>query len=184
MKKRLYAFVAVISLFSAATVITTTMAKGRVEQPQPVYHMQESKTPATNLPEVKKPVIEETKQDRGEIFTVTAYDLSEQSCERPISHPHYGLTASGYSLKGHTLKSARTIAVDTDVIPLGAKVKIRFLDIKYSHLDGIYTARDTGGAIRGNKIDLFFGDFESDEPSKEAIAFGVRKAEVVILSAD
>ena len=49
--------------------------------------------------------------DRG-LFTATAYDLSVQSCGKKESHPAYGVTANGTSLKGHTLESARAIAVE------------------------------------------------------------------------
>ncbi len=112
---------------------------------------------------------------------VTAYDLSEASCNKGMSHPDYGITASGVSLKGQTLESARAIAVDPRMIPLGAKVKLQFDDPQWQHLNGIYTAVDTGGAIQGNRIDLFFGDFQSSSPSDEAMDFGRRTAKLTVL---
>lgn len=125
----------------------------------------------------------EVSRGNARAFTVevTAYDLSEASCNKGISHPSYGITASGVSLKGQTLESARAIAVDPNVIPLGSKVRIKFDDPKWQHLDGVYTAVDTGGAIKGNHIDLFFGDFQSASPSREALNFGRRTAKVVVL---
>lgn len=98
-----------------------------------------------------------------------------------MSHPDYGITASGVSLKGQTLESARAIAVDPRMIPLGAKVKLQFDDPQWQHLNGIYTAVDTGGAIQGNRIDLFFGDFQSSSPSDEAMDFGRRTAKLTVL---
>ena len=89
---------------------------------------------------------------------VTAYDLSEASCNKGTSHPAYGLTATGKNLAGHTLQSARAIAVDPRVIPLGSKVRIKFKDKEMQQYNGVYTACDTGGAINGNRIDLFAGD--------------------------
>lgn len=89
---------------------------------------------------------------------VTAYDLSEASCNKGTSHPAYGLTATGKNLAGHTLESARAIAVDPRVIPLGSKVRIKFKDKEMQQYNGVYTACDTGGAINGNRIDLFAGD--------------------------
>ena len=42
-----------------------------------------------------------------------------------------------------------TIAVDTDIIPLGSTV----------YIDGVaYVAEDTGGAIKGNRIDIYVED--------------------------
>ena len=62
-------------------------------------------------------------------------------------------------------KVDRTIAVDPDVIPLGSTVII----------DGKgYIAEDTGGAIKGNIIDMFVGT----EAESEVI--GVRYAEVKV----
>lgn len=55
---------------------------------------------------------------------------------------YYGQTATGVKPK-----PGRTIAVDPRVIPLGSKVEI----------DGhMYRAEDTGGAIKGNRIDILF----------------------------
>ena len=112
---------------------------------------------------------------------VTAYDLSEASCNKGMSHPDYGITASGVSLKGQTLESARAIAVDPNIIPLGSKVRLQFDDPKWQHLNGVYTAVDTGGAIKGNHIDLFFGDFQSATPSREAMDFGRRTAKLAVI---
>ena len=97
---------------------------------------------------------------------VTAYTLSPGSCGKGVGHPAYGRTATGKNLAGHTLESARTIAVDPSVIPLGSS------NPKWQHLNGVYIAADTGGAIRGNRIDLFFG--ESD--NRGAMRFGRQKA--------
>ncbi|WP_312339177.1 3D domain-containing protein [Anaerospora hongkongensis] len=123
--------------------------------------------------------IEETK---GTIYTVTAYDLSVESCGKPVGHPLYGTTASGYSLAGHTWYSARSIAVDPRYIPLGAKVLINFFDDKFKKYDGIYTARDTGSAIKGHNIDFFMGDFRNAEASNVTWAFGKRQAKVIVLN--
>lgn len=114
---------------------------------------------------------------RGMDVVVTAYDLSEASCNKGPSHPAYGLTATGRSLAGHTLESARAIAVDPNVIPLGSKVRIKFKDADMEQYNGIYTACDTGGAIRGNRIDLFAGE----GAHSLAMSIGRREAVAVVL---
>ena len=58
-----------------------------------------------------------------------------------------GITTTGYNLKANP--NAKVIAVDPSVIPLGSKVWVEGY--------GYATAQDTGGAINGNKIDVFFG---------------------------
>ena len=72
---------------------------------------------------------------------------------------------SGITASGTVLEKGRTIAVDPDVIPLGSEVMI----------DGqVYIAEDTGGAIKGNKLDLFVGT-EAD-----SVQYGVQQHEVYI----
>lgn len=63
------------------------------------------------------------------------------------------------------------IAVDPNVIPLGSRVYIEFPDGK-----GMYAvAEDTGGAIKGNRIDV------AKWSVGEAQDFGMQKAKVYIL---
>lgn len=76
-----------------------------------------------------------------------------------------GVTATGFDLRANP--NAKIIAVDPRVIPLGTKV--------YVEGYGYAVASDTGGAIKGHKIDVFF-------PSKaEAFRWGVRKVKIKIL---
>lgn len=113
----------------------------------------------------------------GHEFIVTAYDLSVESCGKAPNHPGYGVTASGKNLAGHTLESARAIAVDPNVIPLWSQVHIAFDDENMKQYDGIYTAVDTGGAIKGNRIDLYVGEDEHEL----AYSIGVRSARVTYM---
>ena len=63
------------------------------------------------------------------------------------------------------------IAVDPRVIPLGSRVYIEFAD---GH--GVYaTAEDTGGAIKGNRIDIAVWTVP------EAYNFGMQKVKVYVL---
>ena len=118
--------------------------------------------------------------DRG-VFTATAYDLSVASCGKKQSHPAYGITASGYSLVGQDRESTMTVATDPKVIPLGTKVYLEFIDQEWQHWNGIYTSRDTGSAIKGSKIDIFYKDTGDNETSKEVFDFGKRKVRVTVL---
>lgn len=108
---------------------------------------------------------------------ITAYDLSVESCGKAPGTYGYGITATGVSLAGQTLESARAIAVDPNVIPLGSRVRIKFDNPNLKHLNGIYRAVDTGGGIKGNRIDLFMGEGSYDA----CIAFGRQTARVEIL---
>jgi 3D (Asp-Asp-Asp) domain-containing protein len=116
-------------------------------------------------------------------FTITAYDLSVQSCGKEIGSRGYGITRNGFDLRGHTWKTARVIAVDPKVIPLGSIVFIQFIDEDYFNYNGVYIAEDTGSAIKGNKIDLFIED-TGEQVSGKAMDFGVTKARIIILNKD
>ena len=89
-------------------------------------------------------------------FIATAYEPSELSCGRWAK---YGLTRTG-TRPGYL----RTAAVDPEVIPLGSLFFVSGL--------GWFLAEDTGGAIRGKRIDIFFNSI------KEAKAFGVKRVTV------
>jgi 3D (Asp-Asp-Asp) domain-containing protein len=118
--------------------------------------------------------------ENPQVFECTAYDLSYQSCQKDPDHPLFGITASGKSLKNHTRESAMAIAVDPKVIPMGSKVLIVFRDKTREKYSGIYKAVDTGGAIQGKRIDVFFGDFGANI-SSEAMRFGRVNADVYVL---
>ncbi len=116
-----------------------------------------------------------TKTSRGETFRykqvldvrATAYDASYESTGKRPGDPYYGITASG-------MKARRgVIAVDPRVIPLGTRLYVEAADGSWTY--GYCIAGDTGGAIKGNKIDLFF------DTATEVRRFGVRSAKVYIL---
>ncbi|WP_052131620.1 ubiquitin-like domain-containing protein [Planococcus sp. CAU13] len=76
-----------------------------------------------------------------------------------------GITATGINLKANP--HLKVIAVDPSVIPLGSKVWVE----GYGHA----IAGDTGGAIKGNKIDLFMPDRSA------ALAFGRKQVKIKVL---
>ncbi|WP_146548376.1 XkdQ/YqbQ family protein [Rummeliibacillus suwonensis] len=78
-----------------------------------------------------------------------------------------GITASGTKVK-----EGRTIAVDPSVIPLGSIVAVYVPSAK--QYSGIYLAEDTGGAIKGHKIDI------AHNP-KGVYDFGIKNIQVSIL---
>jgi len=123
------------------------------------------------------PEIKEVVQQRK--FTITAYDLSFQSTQKSRGSKDYGITSSGYSLKGHTLTSARVIATDPKIIPTGSKVRLTFLDAKYLKYNGIYISRDQGEGIKNYHVDLFIGDYVGS--NKNARDFGVTQCELEII---
>lgn len=141
----------------------------------------------SSIAAAKKPASRSAVQSRkatnaaGRVFKATAYDLSYDSCQKNVGHPYYGVTRSGYNLSGLTRQEAMTIAVDPRIIPLGSKVRLTFVDKAYSKYNGVYTARDTGGGVKGSHIDLFMGDFRQSSTHPSVDAFGVRKVKIEIV---
>jgi len=82
------------------------------------------------------------------------------------------MTATAYTHTGHKTytgiwPSVGIVAVDPKVIPLGTRL--------YVDGYGYATAMDIGGAIKGNRIDLFF------ETREEALRWGRRSVKVFVL---
>lgn len=108
------------------------------------------------------PVRQETKSEdkaEGNVInaTATAYTAKCVGCS--------GITATGVDLNANP--NAKVIAVDPSVIPLGSQV--------YVEGYGYAVAADTGGSIKGNKVDVHL-------PTKaEAINWGNRAVKVTII---
>lgn len=100
--------------------------------------------------------------------SASAYDLSYESCGKHPGDPNYGITASGMRAQ------YGVVAVDPRVIPLGTRLYIEAVDGSWTY--GYCVAGDTGGGIKGNKVDLFYNS------RAEAINFGRRQAKVYILN--
>lgn len=99
-------------------------------------------------------------------MTATGYDAS--SCGKTPGQRGYGITATG------RVAQYGVVAVDPRVIPLGTKLYIESADGRYVY--GTAIAADTGGAIKGNKIDLCFNT------NREALNFGRRAVKVYVLN--
>ncbi|MGN1308052.1 MAG: 3D domain-containing protein [Faecousia sp.] len=91
------------------------------------------------------------------------------------------VSATAYSCEGYTgytysgtVARVGAIAVDPNYIPLGTKMYIVSNDGQYIY--GYCTAEDTGGGIKGYKVDLYFDTID------ECWEFGVRTCTVYILS--
>ncbi len=95
-------------------------------------------------------------------FQATAYCACAKCCGVST-----GITASGRKAE------YGCVAVDPRVIPLGTKLYIECSDGSFIY--GHSVAADTGGAIKGNKVDLFFPSHQ------DALKFGRRAVNVYIL---
>jgi len=83
--------------------------------------------------------------------------------------------ATAYSLRGRTasgrMVSRGLIAADPTLLPLGSRVRL-----EHPGYSGEYLVADTGGAIRGRRIDIW------TPSSREAMRFGRRTVKLTVLS--
>ena len=100
----------------------------------------------------------------------TAYTASFKDTGKNPGHPEFGITRMGI------LAKKGVIAVDPRVIPLGTRV---YVEVAGSTPDyGFALAADTGGAIKGNLIDLYY------DTQQFVDRWGVKKVKVYILLND
>ncbi|WML44912.1 LysM peptidoglycan-binding domain-containing protein [Neobacillus sp. PS3-40] len=138
---------------SKATVSNRSVIKPTLptvkKKNQPVKRITKAKPKAAPAQKVSKKVIN---------VKATAYTASCKGCS--------GVTRTGVNLKANP--NAKVISVDPAVIPLGSKVFVEGY--------GYATAADTGGSIKGNRIDVFV-------PSKgKAMNWGSKQIKVTIIN--
>ncbi|HKY04466.1 MAG TPA: 3D domain-containing protein [Blastocatellia bacterium] len=96
--------------------------------------------------------------------------MSEQNQESELQDFH----ATAYCLKGRTASGQYTrrgvIAADPRVLPIGTVV-----EIKAGRYTGTYTVLDTGGRIKGRKVDVYVPTY------KEAKQFGRQRVKIKVL---
>lgn len=128
------------------------MAKAEEHSIRPVVTIEEPKTTPIEpkRTEIPAPVYED--------YIATAYCGCRKCNGKWTGYP----TASGTKMV-----QGRTIAVDPRDIPLGSKVSIEDM--------GEYVAEDTGSAIKGNRVDIYF------DSHKEALEFGRQRIKLRVL---
>ena len=124
---------------------------------------------------------EESKQSSGGTlgkFGAEAGDSSKmpnaEDSSSPVTQPT-NYVATAYSLRGKTasgrMVSRGLIAADPRVLPLGSRVRL-----DHAGYSGEYLVADTGGMIRGKRIDIW------TPSSGEAMRFGRRTVKLTVLS--
>lgn len=161
-----------------ASVVNVLEVK-MIEEPK----VEEPKTEVTEEPKVKAEVKVATTSIPQEVVEepkveVTAINVPEEPEIQQISLGTYKLTAycacsrccgktNGITASGAKAVQGVTVAADTRILPFGTKI----------YIDGYgeRTVQDTGGAIKGNRIDVFF------DSHQEALQFGVQYKEIFMM---
>lgn len=128
-----------------------------LELVEPIEVVVEVKAKEVELPKVSRGATEPRYQN----YEATAYCGCRKCNGKWTDYP----TASGTQMK-----AGRTIAVDPDYIPLGSRVFIEGM--------GEYIAEDTGSAIKGKIIDIYFDSHE------EAWDFGRQQIKLKVIGGE
>ena len=128
--------------------------------PAPEPESEPETTPAPASEPASAPTEPTNSEPAGKEITVeaTAYTAGCEGC--------IGITKTGVDLNANP--DAKVIAVDPSIIPLGSKV--------YVEGYGYATAEDTGGAIKGNRIDVFVPE------QNDALQWGRKDVKVTIIN--
>ncbi|MBR0583240.1 LysM peptidoglycan-binding domain-containing protein [Bacillus altitudinis MN12] len=147
------------STLSVAGQSSAPVSSEPVQKQAPVQKEQTTKKAAPKKETAKAESSSASQSVQKEMtVTATAYTANDGGIS--------GITATGVNLNKNP--NAKVIAVDPNVIPLGSKV--------YVEGYGEAIAADTGGAIKGNKIDVHV-------PSKsQAKNWGVKSVKVKVLN--
>ncbi|WP_282062043.1 LysM peptidoglycan-binding and 3D domain-containing protein [Bacillus pumilus] len=147
------------STLSVAGQSSAPVSSEPVQKQGPVQKEQTTKKAAPKKETAKAESSSASQSVQKEMtVTATAYTANDGGIS--------GITATGVNLNKNP--NAKVIAVDPNVIPLGSKV--------YVEGYGEAIAADTGGAIKGNKIDVHV-------PSKsQAKNWGVKSVKVKVLN--
>lgn len=151
-----------------ATPHTITLTEAETAPVPTLRHPLEEITPATEPAHSPTEPPAEVWKSLG-TYELTAYCSCEICCgefarNRPLDERGNPIV---YTSIGAVAKAGTTIAVDPRVIPYGSEIQIG------GHT---YIAEDTGGAIKGNRIDVYF------DSHQEALVFGRQQAEIFIKS--
>jgi 3D (Asp-Asp-Asp) domain-containing protein len=102
-------------------------------------------------------------------------NLKPEAFTTEASSPAVSYTATAYSLRGRTANGGfvrrGVIAADRRVLPIGTRVRL-----EAGTYSGEYVVADTGGAVRGRRIDIWVPS------TPEAMRFGRRPVKLTVLT--
>ena len=132
--------------------------------------------PQATVEEYVQPVVEEYVQPQPQPQVTTGYSIGSFAITYYSAYDgtQIGITAGGTNMAGgniYTNDGYRIIATDTSVIPLGTIVRVTTSNGE----SFLAKADDTGGAVKGNRIDIAVSS------ASEAFALGRGTATIEIL---
>ena len=165
------------SIISGSAIVCTALlssslilsARSSSAEPLAFPGQQQGAKQQTELVPETSSVVPETAQ-KGSLGDVVAANVESSFVAPPAPY-----VATAYSLRGRTASGRYVtkglIAADPRVLPLGSRVRL-----DAGNYSGEYLVADTGGAVRGRRIDIW------TPTSREAMRFGRRVIKLTVLS--
>jgi 3D (Asp-Asp-Asp) domain-containing protein len=137
-----------LALFVTVQSITGINFKSFIKQMLLIEAHAASSQPVSKTPPPLEEAFDWSKYPKTTV-TATGYTAGYESTGKNESHPEYGITYSGVKVKRDLYS---TVAADLTVFPIGT--------ILFIPGYGFGIVADKGGAIKGNKVDLYYETVE------------------------
>lgn len=162
----------VVSVLLAFSVISYARTYVQPQDPKPVQQTNQTVNKQGTTPaEAARP---ETAATLVEPANADSKTTAPEVLTRTVTVPGEIYSATAYSLRGRTASGKPVarglIAADPRVLPIGTRVRV-----EAGAWTGEYVVADTGGAVRGRRIDIW------TPTSGEAMRFGRRAVKLTIL---
>ena len=157
---------------SIAEPLASTIQGQQTQQKSAAHSLREESTPAADTAGAPGTAASDILTEGAGPAVKTPEKPTETDA---VSIPAQHFTATAYSLRGRTASGRGVtrglIAADRRVLPLGTRVRL-----DAGSYSGEYLVADTGGLVRGRKIDIWM-------PSTgEAMRFGRRTVKLTVLT--
>jgi 3D (Asp-Asp-Asp) domain-containing protein len=158
---------------SIAEPLAPTIQGPQTQQKSAAHSLREESTPAADPAEAAGTAATDMVPDGdGPAFRTPESSITSVASSAGPAQPY---TATAYSLRGRTASgrgvSRGLIAADRKVLPLGTRVRL-----DAGPYSGEYLVADTGGLVRGRKIDIWVPS------TSEAMRFGRRTVKLTVLT--
>jgi 3D (Asp-Asp-Asp) domain-containing protein len=174
---------ATLLFYSQPSVVAETLAGS-----QEIQQKGKGVATETKIPDVQPPTMAEAAVETGDatketentgaaglIAPPSAIDKLGREAEAETPAQTLTFTATAYSLRGRTANGSSVtrgiIAADRRVLPIGTHVRL-----EAGSYSGEYVVADTGGAVRGRRIDIWVPN------TGEAMRFGRRPVKLTVLT--
>jgi 3D (Asp-Asp-Asp) domain-containing protein len=150
----------------AETLALTSQATNETQQKQDAARTVEPKASTESEAAAEKQAAEDVDNQKP---------AEGAASESEPATPPQPFTATAYSLRGRTASGRPVrrgfIAADRRVLPIGTRVRLQA-----GTYSGEYVVADTGGAVKGRKIDIWVSS------TREALRFGRRPVKLTVLT--